>query len=182
MHHWIWVLFLLMACTPGVPAGEEPETSWYMRLDSSVLADVYLKVSKADYTMEVWSDSLMLHRYSVVFGGNAADDKLREGDKCTPEGRFRIQSKYPHDQWSYFLWIDYPTEDSWTKHKAAKEAGVIPADASIGGEIGIHGVPEGYDYAIDARQNWTLGCVSLKTEDIAELYEIVREGTVVWIE
>lgn len=34
---------------------------------------------------------------------------------------------------------------------------------------------------IDKRQNWTLGCPSLKNKDVDELYEVVQRGTVVEI-
>ena len=29
--------------------------------------------------------------------------------------------------------------------------------------VGIHGVPKGMDYLIDAGYNWILGCISIKT-------------------
>jgi lipoprotein-anchoring transpeptidase ErfK/SrfK len=60
----------------------------------------------------------------------------------------------------------------------------VPANASIGGGIGIHGVE--YDSGIrdnyvENRINWTLGCISMKTQDVAELYEIIKVGTPVVI-
>ena len=104
-----------------------------------------------------------------------------QGDRCTPEGTFKVKMKYPHRLWSKFIWIDYPTVESWEKHNKAKAEGKIPKNADIGGNIGIHGVPEGYDYAIDYRQNWTFGCISLKNADIDELYEFVNANTAVKI-
>jgi len=59
--------------------------------------------------------------------------------------------------------------------------GLIPKKATIGGEIGIHGVPKGYDYLIDEKENWTLGCISLKTNDINELYDAVSYHTKIYI-
>jgi lipoprotein-anchoring transpeptidase ErfK/SrfK len=47
--------------------------------------------------------------------------------------------------------------------------------------VGIHGVPDGYDDAIDKRTNWTLGCISLKSDDVKELYDFVRVGSPVTI-
>ena len=63
--------------------------------------------------------------YAVVFGGNPIDDKLQEGDSCTPEGDFYIINKYPHKNWSKFIWINYPTKDLWRKHEKAKAKGII---------------------------------------------------------
>lgn len=143
--------------------------------------NVWLLIDKSDYTLSVWSGKSKLKEYPVVFGGNPVDDKLMQGDKCTPEGSFRIKSKYPHKKWSRFIWIDYPNSLSWQKHNAAKTQGSIPQNASIGGEIGIHGVPRGMDFLIDIKYNWTLGCISLKNGDAEELYEHISAGTKVEI-
>ena len=118
----------------------------------------------------------------VVFGADPIKDKLMQGDRCTPEGKFRVRDLYPHKKWSKFIWIDYPNATSWEKHKAAKTNGLIPQNAEVGGEIGIHGVPPGYDYAIDERMNWTLGCISLKNKHVDELYLIMIKGMLVEIE
>jgi murein L,D-transpeptidase YafK len=139
-------------------------------------------IRKTAYELSVWSGSIEIKKYRVVFGKNPADDKLMQGDCCTPEGTFKIKMKYPHRLWSKFISLDYPNKESWEKHKKAKREGKIPEKADIGGDIGIHGVPEGYDYAVDCRQNWTLGCISLKNKDINELYEFVNINTVVKIE
>ena len=93
--------------------------------------------------------------------------------------------------------MDYPNEQSWQKHLQAKKTGIIPISASIGsqrllrrkttepaltvGQIGIHGVNPGSDYLIDERNNWTWGCISLKNQDVDEIYSIVEVGTVVKI-
>lgn len=132
--------------------------------------EIYMKVSKKNYRMEVIHDTVVLKTYPVVFGFNPLDDKFCQGDGCTPEGKFAIRSKYPHGSWSKFMWIDYPNKESWEKHYQAKKDGKIPKNKSIGGEVGIHGVPVGYDYMIDERENWTLGCISLKNKDVDELY------------
>ncbi len=138
-------------------------------------------IDKSEYILQLRFDTLVIKTYPVVLGGNPVDDKKREGDKCTPEGKFELRALYPHKKWSKFLWIDYPTADSWKKFNAAKEAGEIPASSNIGGEIGIHGVPEGKDAVIDDGQNWTLGCISLKNKDVDEIYEVVKVGTKVEI-
>jgi murein L,D-transpeptidase YafK len=138
---------------------------------------IRILIIKSKYELSVWSDSIELKKYPVVFGTNPVDDKLREGDRCTPEGEFRIKSKYPHKSWSKFIWIDYPNAASWTKHNEAIKKGLIPLDSQIGGEVGIHGVPKNCDYVIDQRQNWTWGCISLKNKDIDELYEVVSSNT-----
>jgi len=142
---------------------------------------IHIAIDKSDYILSIVSDTIILKQYPVVFGRNPVDDKLRQGDRCTPEGRFRVRTKYPHRSWDKFIWIDYPTEDSWKKHRQAKRDGIIGESAGIGGEIGIHGVPAGRDNLIDLRLNWTLGCVSMKNRDINDFYPFIRTGTPVII-
>lgn len=138
---------------------------------------IKILVDKSDYTLKVFASDTLVKTYSVVFGGNPVDDKLMQGDQCTPEGTFYINSKYPHQSWTKFIWLNYPTADSWKKHNQAKTEGKIPQNAKIGGEIGIHGVPEGKDFAIDKRINWTLGCISLKNNDVNEIYPFIDKKT-----
>lgn len=122
-----------------------------------------------------------LNPIPIVLGTVPTGDKRQEGDRKTPEGIFRIRDKYPHPDWSKFVWLDYPTAESWHKHRQAKQLGQIDANATIGGEIGIHGVPAGQDNWIDQGKNWTLGCVSLKNADLEALYPYLSVGTVVEI-
>ena len=138
-------------------------------------------IDKSDYKLSIISDESVIKEYHVVFGGNPVDDKLMQGDQCTPEGTFSVRDFYPHKSWSKFIWIDYPNAASWKKHALAKEKGQIPSDANIGGEIGIHGVPDGFYHAIALRQNWTLGCVSMINADVNEIFPYVFVGMIVTI-
>lgn len=139
--------------------------------------DLLIKIDKSAYTLSVYHNDVMLISYPCVFGFNETDDKSQEGDGCTPEGNFGIRSKYAHASWKYFIWIDYPTADSWAKFKKRKANGDIESSATIGGEIGIHGVPEGSDSMIANKTNWTLGCISLTNKDIEDLYKSVGNST-----
>lgn len=153
-------------------------------LDSLQISSKNLSIyiSKKDHELHILADSIALKSYPVVLGFNPSDDKRREGDGCTPEGIFGVRDYYPHKKWSKFIWIDYPTQDSWVKHRLAKEKGTIPDTATIGGEIGIHGVPTGADHWIDEGQNWTWGCISLKNKDINEFYPYIKRGMKIEIE
>ncbi len=145
-------------------------------------AHINIKIDKSEYKLYVYHSDTLVKSYPVVFGGNPIDDKRMQGDQCTPEGNFKINSKYPHKSWSKFIWLNYPTPDSWKKHKDAKSKGYIPAEAKIGGEIGIHGVPNGMDFLIDIKQNWTLGCISLKNKDVNEMYPFIDKSTSIKIQ
>jgi murein L,D-transpeptidase YafK len=138
--------------------------------------DLQIQINKSAYKLSLLKGTKVIKEYPVVLGKNPIDDKRMEGDRCTPEGRFKIRDLYPHKSWSKFIWIDYPTKDSEKKFKLSKKNGEIPKDATIGGEVGIHGVPKGKDYLIDRSENWTWGCISLKNKDVNDLYSVCFKG------
>lgn len=139
--------------------------------------ELKVRIDKSEYSLSVYHKDKLLIAYPCVFGFNPIEDKHQEGDGCTPEGTFGVRSKYAHKSWSYFIWVDYPNKESWSKFNRRKANGEIEKNATIGGEIGIHGVPEGMDDLIDSRSNWTLGCISLKTKDITDLYHSIGDMT-----
>ena len=138
-------------------------------------------IDKSDYELSVYDDKGWYATYPVVFGNNSLADKKMLGDYNTPEGVFHIPSKRVHEKWCRFLSIDYPTQESYEKFRVRKLRGEIPANASIGGNIGIHGTFPNEDFVVDRYQNWTLGCISMKNEDVKELYEFTTAGTKVTI-
>lgn len=142
---------------------------------------VSVLVEKSAYRLTVFYDSEPVKAYSSVFGSAPVGDKLAEGDRKTPEGIYHIRDLYLHPAWSKFIWLDYPTPQDWQEHTAAQLAGDIAATATIGSEVGIHGVPNGSNALIDARTNWTWGCISLKNKDVDEIYEVLSQGTLVEI-
>ncbi len=141
----------------------------------------YIIITKHNYELTLYDDQGWLVKYPVVFGNKDLKDKMVEGDRETPEGTFTIVSKRPHEKWAKFIMLDYPTAESYAKFNARKAQGLIPKDAQIGGGIGIHGTWPHESYTIDRFENWTDGCISLKNEDIEELYKTLPPGTKVII-
>ena len=142
---------------------------------------VTLLVEKSKYRLTVYYQNKPVKAYAIALGGNPSDDKLQQGDRRTPEGIFRVRELYYHSQWSKFIWLDYPNQDSWRKFALAKARGAVKANDDIGGEIGIHGVEKGQDWLIDRKINWTLGCISLKNKDVDEIYPLLQRGTTIEI-
>lgn len=138
-------------------------------------------ISKHNYELNVYDDDGWLVTYPVVFGNKDLGDKKMQGDRETPEGSFKIVSKRPHEKWDRFMMLNYPTAESYAKFNAWKAQGIIPANAQIGGGVGIHGTWPHESYAIDQYQNWTEGCISMKNEDVEELYQMIPIGTTVVI-
>ena len=137
----------------------------------------YVIIDKSDYELQVYDAEGWLITYPVVFGNDDQGDKLVQGDRKTPEGTFTIISKKIHSKWSRYMGIDYPTRESVDLFNRRKLTGAIPANARIGGDIGIHGTWPREGYAIDQYQNWTMGCISMKNEHIAQLYKMIPAGT-----
>jgi murein L,D-transpeptidase YafK len=130
-------------------------------------------VDKSDYELKVYDTEGWLVTYPVVFGNKTLSDKKMEGDRNTPEGTFRITNKRDNYKWNKFVSFDYPTQESYAKFNHRKAKGEIPANAKIGGSIGIHGTWPGSDHVVDNYINWTEGCISMKNEDLNELYEML---------
>jgi hypothetical protein len=143
--------------------------------------NISILIEKADHRLTVYHQLQPIKSYSVVFGGAPVGDKRYEGDRKTPEGILRVKDLYPHPDWSKFIWLDYPNPTSWRRHIAAKLQGKIPLSATVGSDLGIHGVPANHSDIIERRINWTLGCPSLKNEDVDEIYQVIQVGTLVEI-
>jgi murein L,D-transpeptidase YafK len=148
---------------------------------SAPVGTISIIIDKSDYELNVYDDKGWYATYPVVFGNNSLADKKMQGDKNTPEGNFSITAKRVHDKWCRFLSIDYPNEESRKKFNERKQRGEIPANASIGGSIGIHGTWPNDDIVVDRYKNWTLGCISMKNDDVKELYGFTNAGTKVTI-
>lgn len=138
-------------------------------------------VDKTHYTVQVFYRKKMIRSYKAVFGPNPKMDKCMEGDRCTPEGWFKISSKNPASKYTKFMLLNYPNDSSYKRFNQLKEKGKIPQTARIGNAIGIHGIWKGGDDMIEMGVGWTDGCVALKNRDIEELYTFAGVGTKVFI-
>jgi murein L,D-transpeptidase YafK len=144
-------------------------------------APMRIVIDKSDYELHVYDAKGWYATYPVVFGNNPLLDKKMEGDRCTPEGSFKITAKKPHNKWSRFMLLDYPNGETMAKFNERKQRGEIPKGATPGGGVGIHGTYPHEDFIIDRYKNWTLGCISLKNSDVQEIYSYLPVGTPVSI-
>jgi len=144
--------------------------------------EVYILVIKSSYELQVFDKDGWYATYPAVFGSKSLDDKMMQGDRKTPEGTFHILSKRPHEKWDKIMDLDYPTSVDKAKFNERKSQGLIPKTARIGDGIAIHGTWAHDDLAVDQYQMWTNGCVSLKCEDMDEVYEMAPVGTKVIIQ
>jgi murein L,D-transpeptidase YafK len=141
----------------------------------------YIVISKKDYELKVYDDQGWYATYPCVFGSNDLRDKYMEGDKRTPDGKFKVILKKIHPKWGYELLLDYPNEESIEKFKERKAEGLVPRNAKIGGGIAIHATRPQEEWTVDYYQNWTDGCISLKYSEAKDLYSYIPVGTPVTI-
>ena len=187
-------LFLIVSCQPkqqqkvgknpdpAIIEQEVPDLLGYIKSNNIASNALQIRIDKSDKILAVIHKEMVLKTYPVALGSSKLDDKLQEGDNLTPEGIFYIQSKYPHKKWQYFMWLNYPTAASWKKHNQAKKEGKIGKNASIGGEVGIHGVVKGRDFLVSTGIPWTKGCISLKNKDLEIIYQIIGKKTPIYIQ
>lgn len=166
--------------TPAVTRSAKAATAT-KRMSTNPIAPIYVVIDKRKYELSVYDAKGWFATYPVVFGNNSLADKKMEGDRNTPEGRFKINAKRPHEKWDRFLSIDYPNEESIAKFNQRKQRGEVPSWATPGGGIGIHGTWPDDDYVVDHFRNWTNGCISLKRRDVEDLYSYIPVGTPVII-
>lgn len=129
-------------------------------------------VYKSERLMQLVSaDNCVLRRYRVALGRNPVGHKEVAGDCRTPEGRYVIDRRNGRSKFYKSLHISYP---NGSDRAAAKRRGKAP-----GGEIEIHGLPEGFDELADTQYqlNWTKGCIALNNAQMDEIWQLVQDGT-----
>lgn len=152
------------------------------------LASPRILVKKAERKLFLYSGSTLVRTYRIGLGLSPLGDKVRQGDRRTPEGDFYIFTKNDQSAFYLSLGISYPnaahaarglrdgliTKSQYDTIMQALEAHKPPPqNTKLGGDIYIHGNGAGSD--------WTWGCVALENEDIRELFNAVAVGTPVTI-
>jgi murein L,D-transpeptidase YafK len=132
-------------------------------------------ILKKDHLLELLSNGQVIRAYKVALGQGGLAPKERQGDGRTPEGRYVIDNRNQASEYHLSLHISYPNADD---RKRAARLGVAP-----GGDIMIHGLPNGKGYVGAAHRlfDWTLGCVAVTDEEIEEIWKLVPIGTPVEI-
>ena len=141
----------------------------------------YIIVDKSEYELYVYDDEGWYATYPIVFGSKDLGDKMKEGDKKTPDGQFKVILKKIHKQWGPELLLDYPNKESYQRFNDRKSKGMISKTAKIGDGIAIHATRPQEEWTIDNFYNWTDGCVSVKYTEMKDLYSYIPVGTPVTI-
>ena len=128
-------------------------------------------VAKEERRLWLMHHDKALKSYPMELGFAPAGLKQFEGDGKTPEGNYYIDRRNPNSSFHLSLGISYPNE----RDKAfAEKHGKSP-----GGEIFIHGRPNGQPKKDDP--DWTWGCISVKNRHMEWIYAMVDNGTPITI-
>lgn len=145
---------------------------WFVWLREPVLDLPQLDrivVHKAERRMELFAGGKLVHTMTRIQLGDApVGHKQFEGDEKTPEGRYTIDLRNPRSSFHLSLRISYP--DQAARDFAASR------QRSPGGEIFIHGQPNGLRYG-RMQGDWTDGCIALSNREIDALWRAVPVGT-----
>lgn len=130
-----------------------------------------VRVDKSERKLYLLRGGKPFKTYRISLGSHPVGDKVQQGDKRTPEGRYIIDWRNLQSRYHRALHISYPNAQD---RREARERGVDP-----GGMIMIHGLPnkaqgdpEGY-----LGMDWTDGCIAVSNQEIQELLIAIKDGT-----
>jgi len=109
--------------------------------------------------------------YRVALGKEPNGHKTKAGDKKTPEGTYKLDSRKPDSKFHLAIHISYPNESDIVN---AHKRGVSP-----GGDVMIHGLPHdlGRVGKLHRLSDWTNGCIAVTNSEIEEIWRLVPDGT-----
>ena len=159
---------------------------------TKLVTDIRIKILKDERRLLLMKGNKVQQQYPAALGFNPRDDKIKQGDGCTPEGRFYIcqiieKPKPAATFGSVSLRISYPNiEDARrglkdklitkTQYlaivKAIYHGRMPPQNTPLGSSIKIHGGDPGVSH------DWTLGCVAMKNPDIKQLFSRIPKTLV----
>lgn len=130
-----------------------------------------VRVFKAERRLELIDGGTIMRSYSIALGGNPVGHKQREGDERTPEGTYVLDWRNPKSGYHRSIHVSYPN--------AADRAAAAARGESPGGDIMIHGQPNGWGWWGWLLQyfDWTNGCIAVTDAGMDEIWALVPDGT-----
>lgn len=174
MKRWLVILLILAVVSVPIVIGYNKilrVEGLQERTNVEIVAIDSLVVFKDKREMHAYLEGKYLKTYKIALGDAPKGHKHFEGDEKTPEGLYYINDRNPNSGYHKNLGISYPNaEDREFARKKAK---------SSGGDIKIHGLPNGQGYIgkLHLVTDWTNGCIAVTDEEVDELYEYVITGS-----
>lgn len=158
--------------------------------------DVWIDIDTGERELHLMNGEKSVKTFeNISIGINGASRARQVGDKTTPLGKYKVSRFNYESRFHLFIGVDYPNQDQayaaymagkitasdleqiYQAHQRGEEP---PGNTYLGGAIGIHGIGDG-DLSIHENFNWTDGCVALTDEQVDEIAQWVKVGTVVVI-
>jgi hypothetical protein len=155
------------------------EKEWYVKIANKTVAksrqqnSYAIIVNKFHRQLYLYKGGDFKKKYKVTFGTNPVERKIMQDNSTTPEGIYKVLRKNPKSSFYKAFYLNYPNSEDKQRFRRAKREGRIPKDATIGGDIEIHGE--------NTASDWTLGCIAMENSDIDELWSIINIGIPVTI-
>lgn len=176
--------------TPGIALLDEILTT---KLPDDVAVDeVWVDINLEEQRLKVFRGYVPIKEMDhLAFGSTGAAALRLQGSSLTPTGEFRVDRINEQSKFKLFYGIDYPNkavadaalgeglitlQEHRHIHEYIDRHGMAPADTSLGGHIGIHGLGRGDAY-IHENFNWTQGCVAVTNDEISTLSRYLGIGT-----
>ena len=127
-------------------------------------------VYKKAHTLVLMRGGKALRSYKVALG-DPFGNKIKAGDRKTPEGQYVIDGMKSRSRFYRALHISYPNA---ADRERARRLGVNP-----GGDIEIHGLPKALTWIgeLQHRWDWTSGCIAVTDKEMDEIWPQVSVGT-----
>jgi murein L,D-transpeptidase YafK len=140
------------------------------RSSSTLSADRVLVV-KSEHKLTLFSRGQIIKTCKIALGGNPVGAKTQQGDHKTSEGVYVLDRRNEHSQFYRSIHISYPHAEDRAR---ARKLRVSP-----GGDVMLHGLPNGYGWIGSAHRtrDWTDGCIAVTNEEMDEIWRTVPDGT-----
>lgn len=132
-------------------------------------------VDKSEHWMAVYRGGQIIREFRIALGRGGLKPKERAGDGRVPEGLYAVDAHNPDSAYHLSLHISYPT--------AAQSAEAAARGVQAGGDIMIHGLPNGRGWVGSRHRSvdWTDGCIAVTDPEMDWLFRAVPDGTPVEI-
>jgi len=140
------------------------------RSPSTLRADRVLVV-KSERKLILLNHGQIIKTFKVALGGDPHGAKTQQGDHRTPEGMYALDRRNEHSQFYRSIHISYPNARDRAR---ARKLGVSP-----GGDVMLHGLPNGYGWigAAHRERDWTDGCIAVTNQEMDDIWRTVPDGT-----
>ncbi len=156
--------FFVMAALLGLAGCAEPR---FLTYDGPEVTTVV--VQKSQRRLYLLHEEEILRSYEFALGFAPEGHKQFSGDGRTPEGYYYVNRRNPNSAYHLSIGVSYPNRQD--------RAFAASQGRSPGGDIFIHGTPDGYS----TEEDWTAGCIAVTNQAIEEIYAMVKDGTPIFI-